>query len=181
MWELDHKEGLEPKNRWLWTVVLEKTHEFLRQQRDENSQSQRKSSLNIHWKDWCWNWSSNNLATWWEELTHFKRPWCRERLRAEEKAKTEDELPSWHHRLSGHESEQTPWDSKEQQTLACCSSWVTKSQTRLTTWATTTQHSNISLQNMGVYPWRYFVGTLSQITFLRLWWMQSLLPFLIID
>ena len=28
--------------------------------------------LNIHWKDWCW--SSNTLATWWEELTHWKRP-----------------------------------------------------------------------------------------------------------
>ena len=22
------------------------------------------STLNIHWKDWCWNWSSNTLATW---------------------------------------------------------------------------------------------------------------------
>ena len=21
--------------------------------------------LNIHWKDWCWSWSSNTLATWW--------------------------------------------------------------------------------------------------------------------
>ena len=38
--------------------------------------------LNIHWKDWCW--SSNTLATWCEELTHWKRPWCRERLKAGE-------------------------------------------------------------------------------------------------
>ena len=29
-----------------------------------------------HWKDWCWSWSSNTLATWCEELTHWKRPWC---------------------------------------------------------------------------------------------------------
>ena len=28
-----------------------------------------KSTLNTHWKDWCWSWSSNTLATWWEELT----------------------------------------------------------------------------------------------------------------
>ena len=41
-----------------------------------------KSALNIHWKDWCWSWNSNTLATWWEELTHLKRPWCWERLRA---------------------------------------------------------------------------------------------------
>ena len=25
-------------------------------------------------KDWCWNWSSDTLATWCEELTHWKRP-----------------------------------------------------------------------------------------------------------
>ena len=30
-----------------------------------------------------WSWSSNNLATWCEELTHWKRPWRWERLRAE--------------------------------------------------------------------------------------------------
>ena len=26
-----------------------------------------KSALNIHWKDRCWSWSSNTLATWCEE------------------------------------------------------------------------------------------------------------------
>ena len=36
-----------------------------------------------HWKDWCWSWSFNTLATWCEELTHWKRPWCWERLKAE--------------------------------------------------------------------------------------------------
>ena len=40
-----------------------------------------KSVLNIHWKDWCWNWNSNTLATWCEELIHWKRPWCWERLK----------------------------------------------------------------------------------------------------
>ena len=38
--------------------------------------------LNIHWKDWCWSWNSNTLATWCEELTHWKRPWCWETLKA---------------------------------------------------------------------------------------------------
>ena len=38
--------------------------------------------LNILWKNWCWSWSSNTLATWCKELTHLKRPWCWERLRA---------------------------------------------------------------------------------------------------
>ena len=40
-------------------------------------------TLNILWKDWCWNWNSNILATWCEELTHWKRPWCwKKKLRA---------------------------------------------------------------------------------------------------
>ena len=40
------------------------------------------SNLNIHWKDRCWSWNSNTLVTWYEELTPWKRPWCRERLKA---------------------------------------------------------------------------------------------------
>ena len=42
-----------------------------------------KSVLNIHWKDWCWSWNSNTLAIWCEELTHWKIPWCWERLKVE--------------------------------------------------------------------------------------------------
>ena len=33
-------------------------------------------------KDWCWSWNSNTQATSWEELTHWKRPWCWEGLGA---------------------------------------------------------------------------------------------------
>ena len=28
-----------------------------------------------------WSWSSNTSATWYKELTHWKRPWCWERLK----------------------------------------------------------------------------------------------------
>ena len=31
------------------------------------------STLTIHWKDWCWSWSSNSLAPWCQEQTHLKR------------------------------------------------------------------------------------------------------------
>ena len=41
-----------------------------------------RSDLGVHWKDWCWSWNSNTLATWCKELTHLKRPWCWERSRA---------------------------------------------------------------------------------------------------
>ena len=40
------------------------------------------SVLVVVWKDCCWSWNPNTLATWCEELTHLKRPWCWERLRA---------------------------------------------------------------------------------------------------
>ena len=33
------------------------------------------------WKDWCWSWNSFTLATWCKEPTHWKRPWCWERLK----------------------------------------------------------------------------------------------------
>ena len=46
------------------------------------SPPKRRSVLSVHWKDWCWSWNSNTLATWCEELTHLKRPWCWKRLRA---------------------------------------------------------------------------------------------------
>ena len=32
-------------------------------------------------EDWCWSWNANTLATWYEELTHLKRPWCWETLK----------------------------------------------------------------------------------------------------
>ena len=51
-------------------------------QGDPTCPSKRKSVLNIHWKDWCWSWSSNTLATWCEELTEWKRHWWWERLTA---------------------------------------------------------------------------------------------------
>ena len=40
--------------------------------------------LNIHWKDWCWSWNPNTLSTWCKGPSHWKRPWCWERLTAGE-------------------------------------------------------------------------------------------------
>ena len=41
----------------------------------------------------------------------------------EEKGAIEDEMVGWHHRLDGHEFEQTLGDSEGQGSLACCSPW----------------------------------------------------------
>ena len=102
MWELDYKESWAPKNWCFWTVVLEKTLDFPWTARSSSQSNLKEINPNIHWKDWCWSWNSNTLATWCEELTHWKRPWCWERLKAAEKGTTEDEMVGWHHWLNGH-------------------------------------------------------------------------------
>ena len=76
MWELDYKESWAMKNWCLWTLVLEKTLE------SPLDCKEIQSVLNVHWKNWCWSWNSKTLATWCKELTHLKRPWCWERLKA---------------------------------------------------------------------------------------------------
>ena len=82
MWELDYKESWAPKNWCFWIVVLEKTLE---------SPLDCKEIQPVHPKgDQSWIFigrtdaeaeTPNTLATWCEELTHRKRPWCWERLK----------------------------------------------------------------------------------------------------
>ena len=80
MWELDHKEGWGLKNWCFLTVVLKTLESPLDCKEIKTVNLKRKSTLNTHWKDWYW--SSNTLATWCQESTHWKRPWCWERLKA---------------------------------------------------------------------------------------------------
>ena len=51
-------------------------------QGDPTSPSYMRPVLGVHWKDSCWSWNSNTLATSCEELTQWKRPWCWEGLGA---------------------------------------------------------------------------------------------------
>ena len=59
---------------------VEDSWESLGLQEDPTSPSKRRSVLGVHWKDLCWSWNFNTLATWCEELTYWKRPWCWEIL-----------------------------------------------------------------------------------------------------
>ena len=87
--------------------------------RRSNQSILKESALNIHWKDWCQ--SSNTLATWCKELTHWKTPWCWERL----KAGGEGSSRGW----DGWMASLTQWiwvwansgDSEGQGSLVCCS------------------------------------------------------------
>ena len=63
---------------WCWRRLLR----VLWTARRSNQSILKGSVLGIHWKEWCWSWNSNTLATWCKELTHLKKTWCWERLRA---------------------------------------------------------------------------------------------------
>ena len=81
MWELDHKEDWAPKNWCFRIVVPEKILESPLDSREIKPVNPKRSQpWTFIGRYWCW--ISNTLATWCEELTHWKRPWCWERLKA---------------------------------------------------------------------------------------------------
>ena len=57
----------------LLNCVGEDSWESLGLQGDPTSPSQRRSVLGVHWKDWCWSWNSNILATWWRRTDSFEK------------------------------------------------------------------------------------------------------------
>ena len=83
IWGLDYKESWAQKNWCFWRSVLEKILESPLDCKEIQPVNPKGNHwIFIHWKDWCWIWNSNTLTTWCEELTHWKRPWCWERLKA---------------------------------------------------------------------------------------------------
>ena len=122
MWELDHKEGWALKNWSFQTVMLEKTLESplgskeIQPVNPEGNQqwvfigrTDAKAEAPILWPP-----DVKSQLT--GKDPNAGKDW------GQEKGTTEDDMVGWHHRLSGHESEQTPGDSDGQGSLACCSS-----------------------------------------------------------
>ena len=82
MWDLEHREGWVPKNWCFWVVVLKETLE-------SPLDCKEIKSVNLKWnQSWIFigrtdaEAEAQYLATWCEQLTHWKRPWCWERLKA---------------------------------------------------------------------------------------------------
>ena len=69
--------GIDAFELWCWRRLLRALD--CKEIQPDNPKGDK---LSIQWKDWCQSWSSNTWATWCKELTHGKRPWCWERLRA---------------------------------------------------------------------------------------------------
>ena len=106
MYEFDYKESWVQRNSLFWTVVLEKILESLLGSK-EIKPVHPKGNLS-----WIFTGRTdaeaktyNTLATWYEELTHWKDPDAGKDWRQEEKVITEDEMVGWHHWLYGFEFE----------------------------------------------------------------------------
>ena len=80
--------GTDASELWCWRRLLRVPWTARR----SNQSILKRTTLNIYWKYWCWSRSSSSLATWCKEPTHWKRPWCWERLRA---GGEEDDRMSW--------------------------------------------------------------------------------------
>ena len=93
MWELDYKESWAPKNRcfwiWCWRRLLRVT--WIKEVQPVHSEGDQ-SWIIVNWKDWCWSWNSNPLATYVKNWLIWKDPDAGKDWRQEEKGMTDDEM-----------------------------------------------------------------------------------------
>ena len=72
---------------------------------------------------WCWRWNSNTLVIWCEELTHWKRPCCWQRL----KVGGEGDYRGWDGWMASPTQWTRVWINSRvgdgQGGLSCCSPW----------------------------------------------------------
>ena len=87
-----------------------------------------KSTLNIPWKDWCWSYSSRLWPPGLKSWLIGKSLDTGKNWRQEQKGETEDEVVGWHHRLNGHEFEQTLGDCEGQESWRAAVQGATNNQ-----------------------------------------------------
>ena len=121
MWELDNKEGWAPKNWCFQTVVLEKTLESSLECKEIKAVNPKGN------QSWIFTGRIDAKASILGPLDVKSRLIGKDsdagKDGGQEKGTAEDEMVGWHHRLNGHEFEQTLGDSEGQGRLVCCSPW----------------------------------------------------------
>ena len=128
-------------NLWCWRRLWES----LGQQGDQTSQSLRKSTLNIHWKDWYWSWSSKTLSTWCEEQTQWRKADSLEKTlmlgKIEGRRRRERQRMRWLDRINDsvdHMSFTKLWKMvKDREAWCAATHGITKSWAQLSDWTTT--------------------------------------------
>ena len=125
MWEVDHKEGWALKKGCFWIAVLEQTLE-------SPLDSKEIKPVNPKGNQPCipiGRTVAEALILWPPHAKSWligKDPDARKDWRQKEEGAAEDEMIGWHHRLKGHEFEQTPGDGERQGSPECCSPWDLK-------------------------------------------------------
>ena len=124
IWELDCEENWLPKNWCFWIAVLEKTLESSLDSKEVKPVNPKGN------QPWIFIGRTDAEAEapilWLPDVKSWligKDPDAGQNFRQEEKGAGEDETVGWHHKINGHEFEQTPGDSKGQGRLVCCSPW----------------------------------------------------------
>ena len=112
---------------WCWRRLLRVPWTTRR----SNQSILKESTLKMHWKDWCWSWSSNTLTTCCKGRLIGKDP--EGKIEGKRRRGRQDEMVGWHHWLNGHEFEQTLGVGDGQGSLACCSPWGHK-ESDMTEW-----------------------------------------------
>ena len=139
MWELDYKESWVLKNWCFWTVVLEKT---LESPLDSKEIKPVHPKGNQYWIIIGKTDAEAKTPILWppdaKSQLIRKDPDAGKDWRQEKKGTTEDEMVGWHHWFSGHEFDKL-WEMvKDRETWRATVHEVTKSQTQLSNWTTTT-------------------------------------------
>ena len=164
--ELDYKESWVPKNWCFWTVVLEKTLESPLDCKEIKpvNPKENQSWIFIGRTD-AEAETPNTLANWFEELSHLKRPWCWERLRAG----GEGDDRGWDRWLASLTQWTWAWVSSGSWwwtgKLVCCGPWGRKE-------LDTTERLNWLTDNVGKY-------TLPAYLFTHLAVSDSLRPYVL--
>ena len=163
MWELNHKEGWAPKNWCFQTVVLEKTLE-------SPLDSKEIQPVNLKGNQpWIFIGRPDPEALlFWpsDAKSHLtgKDPDAGKDWRQEENRVTEDEMVEWHHRLNGHEFEQTLNIVKNREAWRAAVHGVAKSQT----WRSNFTGSLVATEQHGPY----FLGESDYRPHSKILWVQ---------
>ena len=120
MWELDHKEGwyqrIDAFELWCWRLL----RVLWTARRSNQSILKEISPYEYSLEGLMLKLKLNNLATWCEELTYWKRSCCWERQKSGEEWDDRDKIVGWHHWLTGQEFEQALEDGEGKGSLVCC-------------------------------------------------------------
>ena len=141
LWELDRR--IDAFVLWCWRRPL------------EVSQTTRGSNQSIlrevNWSWRCWSWSSSILVIWCEQMIHWKSPWYWKDRRQKEKRAWKDEMAGLYHWCNECELRQTLGDGEGQGGGHAAAHGITKSQTQLGNWTTTTYLTDNSISFMFIF------------------------------